>query len=224
MSETLLNVGGYGGSSGTLGGYDDNGVNDGYYRPGVSQVPIQVNRPDYGSHGGSQSNANANANANANGGNGGAFPGSSYYPAPSGSTVIGNANSNAHANAAANAAGGGGVNVAPGNYPGRGIDQIEVIPINTLPISQPTSPVYPVHPVHPTSHQPPREISQGKGNAVIPIVIVEDSPGVRYPPYQRPPPHYHHHHRRPHYGGKPKQQPVEIIIIEESAPSQGDTS
>lgn len=186
-------------------------MNDGYYHPGVSQVPIQVNSPDYGSHGGSQSNANANANANAvaNGGSGGAFPGSFYYPVPSGPKVIGDVNANTHANAA----GSGGVNV--GNFPG--IDEIEVIPVNTLPISQSTSPVYP--PIYSTSHQPSRSILPGKGDIVIPIVIVEESPRAQYP-YQRPPSYHHHHHRRPHYESKPKQQPVEIVI-EESVPSQG---
>lgn len=199
-------------------------MNNGYYRPGVSQVPYQVSQPNYGSHGGSQSNANANANANANtignGGSGGAFPGSSYYPVPSGPKVIDNANANANANAAANAAGSGGINVVPGKYPGGRVDQIEVIPVNTLPISQPTPSVYP------TPQQPSyRPISQGigKGDAVIPIVIVEDSPSAQYPPYHHRPGH-HYHHRRPHYGGKPKQQPVEIIVIEEPAPNQGDTS
>lgn len=201
-------------------------MNDGYYRPGVSQVPIQVNQPDYGSHGGSQSSANANANANANvignGGSGGAVPGSSYYPVLSqGPKVIGNANANAHANAAANAAGSGGINVVPGKYPGGRIDQIEVIPVNTLPISQPTSSVYPT-PQQPI-YQP---ISQGVGKGDTAIIIVEDSPSAQYPPYhRRPGPSHHYQHRRPHYGGKPtKQQPVEIIVIEESAPSQGDIS
>lgn len=103
------------------------------------------------------------------------------------------------------------MNVIPDKYPGGGIDKIEVIPINMLPLSQPTLPVYSI------PHQPP---GAGKGNV---IVVVEESP--QYPPYHRPtPPHRHHHHRQPHYGGKPKQQPIEVIIIEEPRPNPGDTS
>lgn len=67
-----------------------------------------------------------------------------------------------------------------------------------------------------------RPIPQGIGKeTVIPVVIADNSPAVQYPQYH---PNPHHHHRRPHYGGKPKQQPVQIIVIEESAPSQGDIS
>ena len=101
------------------------------------------------------------------------------------------------------------MNVIPNKYPSGGIDKIEVIPINTLPLSQPTSPVYSI------PHRPP---GTNKGNV---IVVVEESP--QYPPYRPNPPHRHHHHRQPHYG-KPKQQPIEVIIIEEPRPNPGDTS
>lgn len=215
-------------------------MNDGYYHPGVSQVPIQVNQPDYGSYGGSQSSANANANANANainGGNGGTSlvgPSSgSYYPVSSRPKTIDNinvvfsnnpilsnvkkpnTNSNANANANAQTSGisSGGVHTIPGKYPTSGI---EIIPIDSLPISSD-------QPVHPTPHRPPSfPQGIGKDETVIPILVVESSPPQYPPQYYRPtPPHRHRPH---HHNGKPKQQPIEIIVIEETAPSQGDTS
>lgn len=200
------------GSSGIPGGYfGNNGGNNGYY----PEVSHQINQPNYGSYGGSQSSANANANANANAianGNGGVHPsGSSYYP--SGPQAIGNANANANAdaNAGANVLGSDGVNVNPNNYPSGGIDRIEVIPVNTLPLSRPTSSI------HSIPHQ------QSLNDKEDVIVVVEETP--QYPPYHRPSPSYHRQHRRPHYGGKPKQQPIEIIIIEEPArPNPGDIS
>jgi len=132
--------------------------------------------------------------------------GPSYYP--SGSQAIGttNSNANANANAGANVLGSGDVNVIPNKYPSGGI---EVIPVNTLPLSRPTPSVY-----RPVPHRP-----HGAGKEDV-IVIVEESP--QYPPYQRPSPsyhHQHHHHRQPH---KSKPQPIEVIIIEEPRPNPGD--
>lgn len=187
-----------------------------------------VNRPGHGSYGGSQSNANANANANAIGDNGGVLPaGPSYYPQPipSGSKAIGNANANANAqaNAAANANSGSSVHISPGryptaDYPSKGVGQLEIIPINQRPIPTPSTPII-IHPKHPPSHPLPQ--SQGQ-DIVIPLVIVDDTSPPQGPSYQHPPsppyyhrPHYHHHN-------KPKPQPIEIIVIEEAAPGQGD--
>lgn len=162
--------------------------------------------PSYPS--GPHTTANANANANANG-NGGMHPvGPSY---PSGLQTIGNANANANANRGVNVLANGGTNVIPDKYPGGEIDRIEVIPVNTLPLSRPTPPV-----VHSIPHQPP-----GSNKEDV-IVIVEESP--QYPPYHRPSLPYHQH-RQPNYGNKSKQPSIEVIIIEESVGSNpGDTS
>lgn len=201
------------GSSEISGGYFGNNGGNNYY-PGLSH---QANQPNYGSYGGSQSSANANANANANTnantnaiakGNGGVYPvGSSYYP----SQTIGNANANANANAGVLAS--GGTNVIPDKYSGGEIDKIEVIPVNTLPLSRPIPSV-----VHSIPHQPPKSDKEDV------IIIVEESP--QFPPYHRPGvPHHHQHHRQPNYGSKLKQQPIEIVIIEEPIRSNsGDIS
>jgi len=108
--------------------------------------------------------------------------------------------------------------VIPDKYPGRGVGQLEIIPVNVQSVPRPIPSV-----VHPVPHQPhPQPISQG-GEVLIPIVIVEDSPATRYPPRYNRPNYSHQHHRQP-YGGKRKQQPIEVIVIEEAAPNQGDTS
>lgn len=133
--------------------------------------------------------------------------GSSYHP----SQTIDNANANANANAGVNVLASGGTNVIPDKYPSGEIDKIEVIPVNTLPLSRPIPSV-----VHSIPHQP-------KSDKEDVIVIVEEIP--QYPPYQRPSglPHHHQHHRRLNYGSKSKQQPVEIIVIEEPmGPNSGD--
>lgn len=206
--------GSYGGSqSSANANANANSVNGG-------ALPIGSSGSYYPVPSGPQVIGNANPNpVTANGGNSGIVPigpSESYYPVHSGPKVIGNANANANAYANAAAKGSGSVNLIPEKYPSNGI---EIIPVDTLPISQPNPPVRPV-----PHHRPhPRPIPQGvgKGGTVIPIVIVEDSPAVQYPQYQRPGSYY----GRPHYGGKPKQQPIEVIVIEETVPShQGDTS
>lgn len=132
--------------------------------------------------------------------------GSSYYP----SQTIDNANANANANAGVNVLASGSTNVIPDKYPDGEIDKIEVIPVNTLPLSRPTPSI-----VHSISYRP---LKSDKEDV---IVVVEESP--QYPPYHRPGPP--HHHQRPNYGSKSKQEPVEIIVIEESMqPNSGDIS
>lgn len=185
-----------------------NGAINGHYRPGVSQIPIQSNQPAYG---GSQSNANANANANVKVNGGAPMVNPSYYPVSS-RPVNGNANANAQANAAANTVG---THTILDKYPGGQIGQLEVIPVR--PVPQPIPPM-----VQSMPHSHSQSIPQ-RGQAVIPIVIVENSPQTQHRPQHQRPNYPNHYPHRP-YGGKRKEQPVEIIIIEESAPNQGDVS
>lgn len=206
------------GSSGTPGRYpNSDGENNAHYRPGISQVPVQNNRPVYGNYGGSQSSANANANAKAGNSRAPSLnPSGPHYTISSEPKVTGNANANAQASAIANAAVNSGIHIIPNKYPEKGVAQLEIIPINVQPVSRPTSTV--VRPVPQRPHS--RPIPQG-GEVVIPIVVVEESPATQHPPhYHRP--NFPHHHR-PSYGGNRKEQPIEIIVIEEPASNQGDT-
>lgn len=162
-------------------------MNGGYQH----NVPIQVVQPNCRNCGGSQSGANANANANANAGSGGRNPtGRPHYSRPSRPNFGGNTGSNAQANAAANAAATGNVITVPGAYP------------NTYPVGGVQRP-------HPTPNRPPH----GRGEIVVPVIVVDGPPAAQHPQYHRQP--------RPNYG-KPSR-PIEIIVIEEQpARGQGD--